>query len=105
MVDAVEGDGTVLTIAAARDHLKVSASTPATSIAPLIMAAEGRIESFLGRPLVGTGGWATAGDVPALVVHCAKLALSDFYVNREAPELTDDQLRPMIGRHMAISVG
>jgi hypothetical protein len=105
MNDVAAADGMVLTIAAARDHLKVSASIPATSIAPLILAAEGRIESFLGRELVGSGGWATAEQVPALVVHCVKLALSDFYVNREAPELTDDQLRPMIGRHMAISVG
>jgi hypothetical protein len=105
MVDAVAGDGAVLTIAAARDHLKLGASVPDTSIAPLILAAEGRIESFLGRELVGDAGWPTADDVPALVRHCAKLALSDFYVNREAPELTDDQLRPMIGRNMALSIG
>jgi hypothetical protein len=103
MADAVAGDGTVLTIAAARTHLRVGTSADA-SLADLIPAAEGRIESFLGHELVGDAGWATADQVPALVVHCVKLALSDFYVNREAPELTDDQLRPIIGRHMAISV-
>lgn len=105
MPEAEAGDGAVLTIAAARDHLRVSASIDDAVIAPLILAAEERIESFLGRQLVGETGWAAAEDVPALVVHCAKLALSDFYVNREAPELTDDQLRPIIGRHMVISVG
>lgn len=105
MVDVAAADGTVLTIAAARDHLKLSASVPATSIAPLILAAEGRIETFLGRELVGAAGWPAADQVPALVAHCVKLALSDFYVNRETPQLTDEQLRPMIGRHMTLSIG
>lgn len=105
MADAVEGDGTVLTLAAARSHLRLSASTPDSAIADLVLAAEGRIEGFLGRQLVGATGWETAGDVPRIVAHCVKLALSDFFVNREAPELTDDQLRPMIGRYMVLSVG
>lgn len=105
MADAVEGDGTVLTLAAARQHLHLSASTPDSAIADLILAAEERVASFLGRQLVGETGWESADAVPRLVVHCAKLALSDFFVNREAPELTDDQLRPMIGRHMVLSVG
>ncbi|OWK32292.1 head-tail connector protein [Sphingomonas mucosissima] len=99
------GDGTVLTLAAARAHLRVSASTPDEAIADVLLAAEERIESFLGRPLVGDAGWTDADAVPRLVAHCVKLALTDFYVNREAPELTDDQLRPMIGRHMVLSVG
>lgn len=98
-------DGTVLTLAAARAHLRVSASTPDEAIAELIPAAEGRIETFLGRPLIGEAGWPDADAVPRLVAHCVKLALSDFFVNREAPELTDDQLRPMIGRYMVLSVG
>lgn len=106
MAEAAEGDGTVLTLAAARQHLRLSASTPDSAIAELIVAAEERIASFLGRQeLVGESGWESADAVPRLVVHCAKLALTDFFVNREAPELTDDQLRPMIGRHMVLSVG
>ncbi len=104
MVDVAATDGAVLTIAAARDHLRVSGSVAATSIATLITAAEGRIESFLGRSLVGVDGWPSADEVPPLVAHCVKLALSDFYVNREAPELTDDLLRPMIGRHQRLSL-
>lgn len=103
MADASASDGTVLTIADARFQLRVSASVDDAAIAPLILAAEGRIESFLGRELVGPTGWATASDVPALVVHCIRYALTDFYVNREAPELTDEQLLPIIGRHMVIS--
>ncbi len=98
------GDGNVLTLAAARVHLRLSASADPSTIADLVVAAEGRIESFLGREMVGPTGWATTDDVPALVTHCVKLALADFYVNREAPELTDEQLRPMIGRYMTISV-
>ncbi|MGR6329215.1 head-tail connector protein [Sphingomonas sp. XXL09] len=104
MADAPVIDGVVLTIAAARQHLRVSSSVTDAMLAPLIMAAEDRIVSFLGRPLIGADGWATPADVPPLVTHCAKLALSDFYVNREAPQLTDDQLRAMIGRHQRLSV-
>jgi Phage gp6-like head-tail connector protein len=104
MADVPPIDGVVLTIAAARQHLRVSSSVTDDMLAPLIMAAEDRIASFLGRPLVGEDGWATPAAVPPLVAHCAKLALSDFYVNREAPQLTDDQLRPMIGHHQRLSV-
>lgn len=104
MSDVAASDGTVLTVAAARDHLKVGAAMEA-AIADVIPAAEGRIESFLGRELVGATGWASAELVPAIVTHCVKLALSDFWINREAPELTDEQLRPIIGRYMAVSVG
>lgn len=101
----VASDGAVLTLDGARDHLRIGTAVTDEALAPLVAAAEGRIESFLGRDLVGSTGWLLADDVPPLVVHCCRLALSDFYVNREAPELTDDQLRPMIGRYMAISVG
>lgn len=102
---AQPGDGAVLTLAAARAHLRVTPGYSADDLAPLIAAAEGRIASFLGRPLIDPDRWASADDVPALVVHSTKLALSDFFVNRESPELTDDQLRPIIGQYMAISVG
>jgi len=95
----------VLSTPAAREHLRVGASVTDEVLAPLIAAAEGRIALFLGRPLVGDGGWPTAGEVPALVTHAMKLALSDFYVNREAPALTDDQLRPMIGGYQRLSIG
>lgn len=100
----VAGDGTVLTLAAARAHLRVTPSYSADDLAPLIAAAEGRVESFLGRALIEDAGWTTPAEVPALVVHSVKLALSDFFVNREAPELSDDQLRPIIGRYMTVSV-
>lgn len=103
MVDVAAIDGGVLTIAAARDFLKVSASADA-QVSPLIPAAIGRIESYLGRELVGDTGWPSADKVPAIVVHSVKLALSDFYINREAPELTDAQLLPMIGRYMTTSI-
>ncbi|THG40437.1 head-tail connector protein [Sphingomonas olei] len=103
MAGASANDGIVLTITDARHQLRVSGSVDDATIAPLILAAEGRIESFLGRELVGPTGWATAADVPALVVQCVRYALTDFYLNREAPELTDEQLLPIIGRHMVIT--
>jgi len=104
MVDVAAIDGGVLTIAAARNFLRVGTSVDA-QVLELLPAAQGRIESFLGRnELVGATGWPTADQVPAIVVHCVKLALSDLYVNREGPQLTDDQLRPIIGRYMAVSV-
>lgn len=103
MADVAEIDGSVLTIAAARAFLRVGTSAD-TQVAEILLAAQGRIESFLGRDLVGAAGWTTVEQVPAIVVHSVKLALADLYVNREAPQLTDDQLRPMIGRFMALSV-
>lgn len=98
-------DGAVLTVAAAREHLRVGSSVTDAMLGPLITSAEGRIGSFLGRDPVGAEGWSTAAEVPPIVAHCMKLALSDFYVNREAPELTDDQLRPMIGRYQRLALG
>ncbi|RZT56408.1 hypothetical protein EV283_0458 [Sphingomonas sp. BK036] len=103
MVDVAAIDGGVLTIAAARNFLRVGTSVDA-QVLELLPAAQGRIESFLGRELVGATGWPAVDQVPAIVVHCVKLALSDLYVNREGPQLTDDQLRPIIGRYMAVSV-
>jgi len=103
MVDVAAIDGGVLTIAAARNFLRVGTSVDA-QVLELLPAAQGRIESFLGRELVGATGWPAVDHVPAIVVHCVKLALSDLYVNREGPQLTDDQLRPIIGRYMAVSV-
>lgn len=105
MADPAASDGQVLTIAAARQHLRAGSSVSDADIADLITAGEGRIESFLGRPLVGDGSWTDVASVPRIVVHCAKLAVSDFYVNREAPQLTDDQLRPIIGRFASVSIG
>lgn len=105
MADVAGTDSQVLPIAAARAHLRVSSSIAEDTLSPVILAAIGRIEGFLGRSLVGADGWATAPEVPAIVVHCVKLALSDFWINREAPELTDDQLRPIIGRYQRLSVG
>lgn len=105
MAGAAENDGNVLPVDAARAHLRVGSSVTDEALAPLITAAVGRIESFLGRELIGAAGWLAAADVPAIVAHAVKLALSDFYVNREAPQLTDDQLRPMIGRFQRLSIG
>lgn len=94
----------LLPITAARAHLRVGSGVADGDIAPLVLAATGRIEGFLARPLVGADGWPTVSDVPAIVVHSVKLALSDFWVNREAPQLTDDQLRPIIGRYQRLSI-
>ncbi|WP_294353272.1 head-tail connector protein [uncultured Sphingomonas sp.] len=105
MTDVAAIDGTVLTVAAARIHLRVGSKVTDAELSDLVVAAQGRIESFLGRELVGATGWATVDAVPALVRHCVKLALSDFYVNREAPQLTDEQLRPIIGSKMLVTIG
>ena len=104
MADPAANDGQVLTIAAARQHLRAGSSVSDVEIADLITAGEGRIESFLGKPLIGEDSWADQAAVPRIVVHCAKLAVSDFYVNREAPQLTDDQLRPIIGRFVSVTL-
>lgn len=93
----------ILSAAAARDHLRAGAELEDGPLNDLIVAAQGRIESFLNRSLVGNDGWPDADHVPAIVTHSVKLAVADVYRNREAPELTDAQLLPMIGRFQIVS--
>ena len=106
MVDVAASDGIVLTIAAARDHLRVRpAELSDAALTPLIATAEALVGDFLARPLVGAGGWNAAGDVPANVVHAVKIVLTDLYENRERPLEDIGFLRNLIGRYVVVSIG
>ena len=92
---AVAGDGLVVTLAAARAHLKAGDELADVDLAPVEM----------GRPLIGEGGWATAADVPANVVHAVKLVLTDLFENRLTPLSDITGVRRLIGRYIAIAFG
>lgn len=98
---AVEGDGAVLTLAAARAHLRVSAAVP---LADLIATAEQAVADEMGRPLIGADGWADAAQVPANVKHAVKLVLTDLYDNRATPLADLAGVRVLIGRYIKPSV-
>lgn len=102
---AVAGDGLVVTLAAARAHLKAGDELADVDLAPVLAAAEQAVADEMGRPLIGEGGWATAADVPANVVHAVKLVLTDLFENRLTPLSDITGVRRLIGRYIAIAFG
>lgn len=96
------GDGVLLTLVAARDHLRVGPEDD-SQVIPLISAAEGAIADHLGRAhLIGPEGWTDAQAVPANVVHAIKLVLTDLFDNRETPLSDITGVRYLTERHMRI---
>lgn len=94
---------TLITIAAARDHLELGDDVAEARLAPLIAAAEQALADFLGRPqLVGpdAGSWTTAEAVPANVVHAAKLILAELWDNRGTPVEDMVPVRNLCGRYV-----
>ena len=101
----VGGDGVVLTLAAAREHLRITDEASDVEVASLIAAAEAAIVDELGRDeLVGPSGWATAEAVPGNVVHAVKLVLADLYDNRATPRADVGPVQRLIGRWVVPSV-
>ncbi len=98
------GDGTVLTLAAAREHLRVGPADDAQVI-PLIPAAEGALANHLGREqLVGGDGWPDAAAVPPNVVHAVKLVLTDLFDNRDTPLSDLTGVRHLVERFIRIGL-
>lgn len=95
--------GIIITAAAARDHLNVGDESTDDQLAPMIAAAEQVLADFLGRPLVGEGGWEDAESVPANVVHAAKLILADLFDNRNTPIEDMTAVRNLCGRYIVTS--
>lgn len=96
----------VLTIPAARQHLRVGSEISDDALTDYIAAAEALLSDFLERPLVDELlGWPTPEEVPANVVHGIKLVLTDLYDNRATPLEDMTALRALCGRHMAVSFG
>lgn len=98
--------GQILTIDAARAHLRVGAAVTNDMLDPLIAAAETAIEDEMGRPLIdAVDGWPDAASVPANVVHAAKLVLTDLYDNRNTPLGDLTGVRSLLQRWIKVSIG
>lgn len=97
--------GDIITIAAARDHLRVGSETTDAQLEPLIAAAEQALSDWLGRPLIDPLGWVDATAVPANVVHAAKLILSDLFDNRATPIADMTSVKNLAGRYLVVSFG
>ncbi len=93
----------IITAAAARDHLELDESTTDAKLAPLIAAAEQALADHLGRPLIGEGGWADAESVPANVVHAIKLILADLFDDRNTPVQDMTSVVNLCGRYVVTS--
>ena len=89
----------ILSIASAREHLRVGSEPSDDSLREYIAAAEQIIADHLGRTLIfQIGGWAAPDLVPANVVHAIKVVLLDIYENRGAQTIDDETLDRMVGR-------
>jgi hypothetical protein len=95
----------ILATAAAREHLRLGDEVTDAELDPYILAAESVVADFLGRPLIGAGGWTSLEDLPANVVHAVKLVLTDLYDNRAAPLTDQVPLRALVGRYVLVSFG
>ncbi|WP_294302167.1 head-tail connector protein [uncultured Sphingomonas sp.] len=92
----------IITAAAARDHLNLGSGSTDQQLAPLIAAAEQALADFLGRPLSG-GKWPDGDEVPANVVHAAKLILADVFDDRNTPVQDMISVRHLCGRYIITS--
>lgn len=102
---AVVGDGLVLTLAAARGHLRIGDEVADADLAPIVAAAEQAVADEMGRPLIDATGWTDASAVPANVVHAIKLVLTDLFDNRATPLADITGVRTLIGRYVRIEFG
>lgn len=93
----------IVSLLAARAHLRVGTEVDDAELDALIATAEQAIADFLGRPLVDPVlGWATAAAIPANVVHAVKLALSHLYDDREEPLAEMKAIRNLAGRYCVL---
>lgn len=105
----------IITLDAAKRHLRVTGSADDAQIESMLVAACGAVEGLLGRPLIGADGWATAEALPAEIGHAIKLVLGHLFEFREttisgtiATELTiagRTTLELLLQRHVRVSVG
>lgn len=94
----------ILSIDAAREHLRLSDEISDGALEALIGSAEAAISDFLGRPLIDEDlGWATVEDLPANVVHAIKLVLTWLYDDRADLLIEMAAVRSLIGRHMVVT--
>lgn len=102
---AAEGNGALLKLAVAREHLRVGDEVSDIALMDLILTAQQLIEDAMEHPIVGAGGWPDAESVPATVIHAIKLIATDLNENRATPLADMVAVRMLIGRYFAVSVG
>jgi hypothetical protein len=95
----------ILSLEAAREHLRVGDEASDTHLADLIETAESLLSDYLGRPLIDPASWASAAEVPKTVVHALKLILTELYEDRATPLTDMKAIELLVGRHVVISFG
>ena len=94
----------IVSLATAREWLKVDDEISDDLLKSLIATAVQFIADFMQRPLVGDGGW-QEGQLPAPVVHGIRVALVDLYNNPENPFSSTTALTHLVGPHCRPSFG
>lgn len=96
----------ILSLDAAKEHLRIDVDSEDETVAALILAAIAVLENFMGRPILDAEkGWPSPDQVPANVVHAIKVVLADLYRNREKPLADETFLNNLVGRQVVVSFG
>lgn len=93
---------TLITLSTARAWMRIGSEMSDADLQQLIDAASQNVADFMGRPILGEGGW-PEDEVPAGVVHAIKVSLIVMYDNREAPLVDDIVMRALVGRYCKMS--
>ncbi|WP_278983261.1 head-tail connector protein [Sphingobium yanoikuyae] len=86
----------IISLAVAREHLRVGAEVSDARMTELVNGAEGIVSGFMQRPITGEGGW-QADAIPAVVIEAIKVAIVELYDNPGAPLVDEDVLRVLVG--------
>lgn len=86
----------IISLAVAREHLRVGAEVSDEKMMELIDGATGIVANFMQRPITGEGGWPD-NAIPAVVIGAIKVAIVDLYDNPGAPSVDEAVLRDMVG--------
>lgn len=92
----------IITLAVAREHLRVGPEVSDARMLEMIKAAIGIVAGFMQRPITGEGGW-TDNAVPAVVIEAIKVAIVELYDNPGAPLVNEDVLRDLVGYYCRVS--
>lgn len=94
----------ILSLEAAREHLRIGNEISDTSLNDMITAAEATVADYLGRPLIDADlGWENVAALPANVVHAIKVVLT--WLHEDRADLLSEMLavRSLIGRYVIVT--
>lgn len=94
----------ILSLDAAREHLRIGDEISDTTLNDMIAAAEATVADFLGRPLIDAElGWESAAALPANIVHAIKVILT--WLHEDRADLLSEMraVRSLIGRYVIVS--